>query len=77
MTDERISRISSSGMLFCVITELSTVTVSRSRVTVQPRWRRILTVASISDSSGQLRITFTPLHTMDAARIGSALFFAP
>ena len=77
MIDERISRISPSGMSLRLSGAESTATVPCERVTVQPRCRRMLTDAATSESCGQLAISLVPLASSVAASSGSALFFAP
>ena len=76
-TEERISRMSWSGMSQrCMVLE-STVMVSPSCSTTQPRWRRMATEASTSVSWGQLCRTLTAPVKIVAARMGRTLFFAP
>ena len=77
MTDERISRISTSGTSHLSMVVESTVIVWPSRSTLHPRCRRILMAESTSRRSGQLCKTFLPALTRVAASIGSTLFFAP
>ena len=75
--DERISRISRSGMSNLSAQDESTITVCPSRFVLQPICSRILIAASTSVSLGQLCITLTPPTAAAAARIGRALFFEP
>ena len=77
MTDERISRIRPSGMSQRSSVLESTITVCPSRCTLQPKCRRISSVASTSVSRGQLCIMLTLPDKTAAARMGSTLFFAP
>ena len=77
MTEDRISRMRWSGMSQRSSVLESTVTVWPSLLTRQPRCSKIATVASTSDSRGQLCITLTLPERMVAARMGSTLFFAP
>ena len=77
ITEERISRISSSGTSLPVTTEASTVTVAPSRVTLHPRCSKIAREARTSERSGQLCITLVPRQSTVAARMGSTLFMAP
>ena len=72
-----ISRISSSGIPFNFILPLSTETEFPLLCTSQPSDFKIFSVESISVSDGQLCITHGLPTATVAARIGSALFFAP
>ena len=75
--EDRISRIRSSGISLPDSPVLSTRIRCPSRSTRHPKWRRIATEASTSDKPGQFWSSETPSAIKAAARIGSALFFAP
>ena len=74
--DERIRRISSSGIQQQQSPPPDTTTDSPSRWALAPSWARILQAASTSVKRGQLCNTHSP-GSSDAARIGRAAFFAP
>ena len=77
MAEERISRISASEISLRHRPAVFTVSASPSHRASQPRYRRMRTDASTSRSRGQRRSTVSPRLRSVAARIGSALFFAP
>ena len=77
MIEERISRMSASGTSERLRQDASTVTVVPSRVTRQPRWRRMAIEASTSLRLGQLCRTLTPSASAVAQSRGRTLFFAP
>ena len=77
ITDERISRMRASGTEQRSRAEGPTVTVSPSRSTLQPRWRRMATVCSTSVSRGQLWMTQVSGDSRVAHRMGRTLFLAP
>ena len=72
-----VLRINSTGTSKRLISSHFTRSVLSQRVAAQPRYRRMLTDASTSESEGQLWITFSPFVRIEAAIIGKALFFAP
>ena len=74
--DERIRRISSSGISWQVML-LSTIRSWPSRLHTQPRCLSISMAVSTSERSGQLCSTVWPLQSRAPARRGRVLFLAP
>ena len=61
-----VLRINSTGTSKRLISSHFTRSVLSQRVTAQPRYRRMLTDASTSESEGQLWITFSPFVRIEA-----------
>ena len=61
----------------CVSAVASTVMVSVCRCTRHPKCCKISTAVSTSAMFGQLCILHVPGQRMQAAKMGSTLFFAP
>ena len=77
MTEERISRIRSSGISHRSILAESTTMVPPLYSTRQPKCRKMAMAEWTSFRSGQLCMIFSPPLMMVAAKIGKILFLAP
>ena len=77
MIEDRISCISTSGIVSAHKSRTCTVTVCSCTVHRQPRCVRIRHAANTSVRRGQFSRTVSPSQSSVPARMGRALFFAP